>query len=69
VHGDVGHSQPRSQQASPPNIKHPHIQIANNRSGDLDLNVVHQEHKKFLSKDVQIIWEAINKRGMHAALP
>ena len=52
----------------PPNIKRPQIQIAN-RSGDLDLYVVHHDHEKFQgSKNVEIIWEAISKR-MHAALP
>ncbi len=52
----------------PPNIKHPQIHIAN-RSGDLDLYVVHHDHEKLQgSKNVEIIWEAISKR-MHAALP
>ena len=52
---------------NPPNKKHPHIKI-NNQSGDLDLYVVHHEHEKFQSKNVQIIWESISKR-MRAALP
>ena len=51
----------------PPNIKRPHIQIAN-RSGDLDLYVVHHDHEKIQSKNIEIIWEAISKRR-HAALP
>ena len=51
----------------PPNIKRPQIHIAN-WSGDLDLYVVHHDHEKFQSKNLEIIWEAISKR-MHAALP
>ena len=52
---------------NPPNNKRQHIKIAN-RSGDLDLYVVHHEHEKFQSKNNQIIWESISKR-MHSALP
>jgi hypothetical protein len=33
------------------------------------LYVVHHEHEKFQSKNVEIIWEAISKRMLHAALP
>jgi hypothetical protein len=51
-----------------PNITSPQIHIAN-RPGDLDLYVVHHEHEKFQSKNVEIIWEAISKRMLHAALP
>jgi hypothetical protein len=51
----------------PPNIKRPQIQIAN-WSGDLDLHVVHHDHEKFQSKNVEIFWETISKK-MHAALP
>jgi len=51
----------------PPNITRPHIQIAN-QSGDLDLYVVHHDHEKFQSKNIQMLFEAISKR-MHAALP